>query len=296
MNGLEGDVLAAMRQRRSVRSYQDLPVEPTLCEHLLALSKAVDHLTNFPPRIALISGSEQTQHVLTYMIGSYGLVLNAPHLLVGIVPEENDASLLDLGYVLEQVVLRATQLGLGTCWITGSYDARRAGNSVGLEPGEKAVAVCALGHPAQDRWGRLHSRIVRRVAAGHRRKPLRDVVFSGQWGEPWFPGDADSTLATILTHACLAPSARNRQPWRFIVMSDRVVLATVQPAPIDGGIVMAHLTLAFAALKGGGRWEVRLGDDELRQTCGLPQDVTYVAAFIPARPMMRPSGEKETGG
>ncbi len=294
MSGLEGDVLVAMRQRRSVRSYQDLPVEPALCEHLLAFPKTVDHLSNFPPRIALISGSEQTQQVLTYMVGSYGLVNNAPHLLVGIVPEENDAALLDLGYVLEQVVLRATQLGLGTCWVTGSYDAQRAGNSVGLEAGEKAAAVCALGHPAQDRWGRFHSRIIRRVATGHRRKPLRDVVFSEKWGEPWFPSDADSTLATILAHACLAPSAHNRQPWRFIVRLDRLVLATVRPAPIDGGIVMAHLTLASTALKGRGQWEVRLGDDDLRKTYGLPQGVTYVAAFIPARPRVRMSGQKET--
>ena len=288
------DILAAMQQRTSIRSYADRPVDPALLDQLLALSATADHLTEVPPRVARVSGVGRTQRVLTYMVGSYGLVYNAPHLLVGIVPEENDAALLDLGYVLEQVVLKATQLGLGTCWIAGSYDAQQAGNSVGLEPGEKAAAVCALGHPAQDRWGRFHSRIIRRVAAGHRRKPLRDVVFSEQWGEPWFPSDADSTLATILAHTCLAPSAHNRQPWRFIVRSDRLILATVRPAPIDGGIVMAHLALAFAALRGGGRWEVRLGDDELRQTCGLPQGVTYVAAFIPARPMMRMSGQKET--
>jgi nitroreductase len=285
-----------MRERRSVRSYRDLSVEPALCEHLLALSGTVDHLTDFPPRIALISGREQVQHVLTYLVGSYGLVYNVPHLLVGIVPEESDEALLDLGYVLEQVVLRATQLGLGTCWITGSYDARRAGDSVGLEPGERAVAVCALGYPAQDRWGRFHNRVVRRAAAGHRRKPLREVVFSKQWGEPWSPSDADSTLVTILTHACLAPSAHNRQPWRFIVMPDRLVLATAQPAPIDGGIVMAHLALAFSELEGGGQWEVRLGEGNLKQNYGLPQDVTYVAAFIPERPLMRMSGQKETAG
>ena len=143
------------------------------------------------------------------------------------------------------------------------------------------MAVCAFGYPAQDRWGRFHTRFIRRMAAGHRRKPLQEVVFSERWGEPWFPSEADTALVTILTHACLAPSAHNRQPWRFIVMPDRLVLATVRPAPIDGGIVMSHLALAFTTLKGRGRWEVRLGDDNLRQMYGLPQGVTYVAAFIP---------------
>ena len=223
---------------------------------------------------------EQTRHILTYMIGSYGLVQNAPHLLVGIVPEENDVALLDLGYVLEQAVLGATQLGLGTCWVTGSYDAQSAGDAVGLAPGEVAAAVCALGYPAENRWGRLHSRTVRRLAGGHRRKPLTDMVFSERWGQSWSPDGADPTLVNILEHARLAPSASNRQPWRFIVTPDRVVLALTRPAPIDGGIVMAHFALACTALRYRGKWEVQLGNSALGQTHGLPQGMIPVATIV----------------
>jgi nitroreductase len=273
------DALTAIRQRVSVRSYGDRSVGPTLLERLLALSGTADRLTGVSPRIALVSGVEQTRRVLTYMIGSYGLVHNPPHLLVGVMPEESDAARLDLGYVLEQVVLEATRLGLGTCWVTGSYDAQRAGDAVGLAAGEVAAAVCALGYPAQARWGRFHSRTVRRLAGGHRRKPLTDIVFSGRWGRPWTPGDADPTLVTALEHARLAPSATNRQPWRFVVRPEYVALVLAQSAPIDGGIVMAHFALASAALGRDGRWEVRLGDVTLAQECGLPKGVVPVAAF-----------------
>jgi len=273
------DILAAMWRRVSVRSYDVRPVEQALVERLLGLARTTDHLTEVPPRIALVSGVERTRRVLTYMIGSYGLVQNAPHLLVGVLPEESDMARLDLGYVLEQVVLEATRLGLGTCWVTGSYDARRAGEAVGLTPGEVVAAVCALGYPARDRWGRFHSRTVRYLAGGHRRKPLTEIVFSDRWGEPWSPDSADPTLVAILEHARLAPSANNRQPWRFIVRPDYVTLALVRPAPIDGGIVMAHFALASAALRRDGRWEVRLGDDTLARECGLPQRVIPVAVF-----------------
>jgi len=279
----ETDVLAAIQQRVSVRSYGDRPVGATLLERLIALAGTTDHLTDVPPRIALVSGLERTRRVLTYMIGSYGLVQNPPHLLVGVLPEESDLARLDLGYVLEQVVLEATRLGLGTCWVTGSYDAQRAGDAVGLAPGEVAAAVCALGYPAESRWASFHDRTVRRLAGGHRRKPLTEIVFSGRWGEVWSPDGADPTLVAALEQARLAPSANNRQPWRFIVRPDMVALVLVRPAPIDGGIVMAHFALASAALgRRRGRWQVRWGDTVLARECGLPQGTFPVAAFTPS--------------
>jgi len=274
------DVLAAIQRRVSVRNYRDRTVEPVLLERLLNLAATAEHLTGVPLRIGLVSGVEWTRRVLTSMIGPYGLVQNPPHLLVGVMPEGSDLARLDLGYVLEQVVLEATRLRLGTCWVTGSYDARRAGDAVGLAPGEVATAVCALGYPAEDGWGRFHSRTIRRLAGGNRRKPLTKIIFSGRWGEPWAPGDADPRLVAVLEHARLAPSAANRQPWRFIIRPGRVALALVRARPIDAGIVMAHFALASAALGHEGRWKVRLGNAALAGEWGLPPRVIPVATWL----------------
>ena len=207
--------LAAIKRRVSVRSYDDRAVEPHLLEHLLARSNTADRVTDTPLRVALISGAEQTQRVLTYVIGSYGLVLTPPHVLVGVIPPRDAVARVDLGYVLEQVVLEASKLKLGTCWITGSYDADRAGDAVKLAPGEEAAAIVALGYPSQRGWGRIHTGTIRRLAGGHKRKPLRDITFSGQWGKPWQTDSADPTLTSILEHARLAPAGRGvdvRQP------------------------------------------------------------------------------------
>lgn len=272
------NVLEAMQQRISVRSYEDRAVEPDLLERLLSFSTDAGHLTGVSPRVALVSGAERTRCVLTYTVGSYGLVLTPPHLLVGVISQESDSARLNLGYVLEQVVLEATQLGLSTCWITGSYDAHSAGDAVGLEPGEIVAAVVALGYSGGSRGGRFHSRILRRLV-GSRRKPLTDIAFSGQWGEPWSPDGADPTLISVLEHARLAPSAHNGQPWRFIVRPDGVALALVRSEPVDAGIVMAHVTLAAEALGWVGQWQVQLGDAALAQECALPARVTPVAIF-----------------
>ena len=275
------DVLTAIRQRVSVRSYGDQPADPALLERLLALASTVDHLTDVSPRIALASGVERTQRILTTIIGSYGLVQNPPHLLVGVLPQESALARLDLGYVLEQIILEATRAGLGTCWITGSYDAQHAGDGVGLAIGEVAAAVCALGYPTEDRWGRFHDQTVRRLAGGHRRKPLTEIVFFRYWGQHWTPNGTDPELVDLLECARLAPSARNRQPWRFIIMPDQVVLTLTHSAPIDGGIVMAHFALAAIAreYRVKGRWQVRPGDDNLAQACRLPKGVIPIATF-----------------
>jgi nitroreductase len=272
------NVLEAIERRVSTRSYDERPVESDRLERLLALARTAGRLTSVFPRVALISGAKHTQRVITFIVGSYGLVQTPPHLLVGVIPEESEAARLDLGYVVEQVVLEATALGLGTCWITGTYDAQSARDAVGLAQGEVAAAVIALGYPSERAWGRIHSRAIRRLAGG-RRKPLEKIVFAGRWGAPWSPNGADSTLVSTLEHARLAPSAHNGQPWRFIIQPDGVALALTRPEPIDAGIVMAHVALVAEALGRAGQWQVQWRDAALAQACGMPQGVIPVATF-----------------
>ena len=91
--------------------------------------------------------------------------------------------------------------------------------------------------------------------------------------------DAEPHLVEALELCRLAPSAANRQPWRFTVRRDMVVLALTREQPIDAGIVMAHYALAAQAFGLGGGWQLRWGDSELAEACGLPQSATVVAVF-----------------
>ncbi len=272
-------MLAAIHQRFSVRSYADRSVDPALLERLMSFAENVGHVSDEQSRVDLVSGRDAVKRVLTFMIGSYGLVQNAQHLLVGILPQESEPARVDLGYTLEQVVLEATRLGLGTCWITGSYDAERAGDAVTLGPQEVAAAVCALGHPTEAGLGRLHTQLIRRLAGGHKRKPLSEIVFSKHWGEPWATDDAAPSLVTVLKHARLAPSAHNAQPWRFIPRPEGLVLAVVKPRFIDAGIVMSHVTLAAEETESRGQWNLQLRDDGLAEICKLPDKAIPIATF-----------------
>jgi len=283
---MSGTFRETIRLRHSTRRYADRSVPDDVLAHLLEFAARAPHLTDVPPRVTAISGRERVGRILARYLGVYGLVQGAPHLLVGLIPEDSDRARLDLGYVLEQVVLEATRLGLSTCWMTGSYHPERAADEVERRPGEVVAATVALGYARRDRLARLHDSTVRRLVAAHRRRPLEEIVFTGKWGVPWSPVGADPALVEVLECARLAPSAENRQPWRFVVedrAGDRfpaLHLFLTRPAPIDAGIVMAHVALIGAEVGWGGQWVLHWRDPTLARTLDDPPNVVPVGTFF----------------
>lgn len=290
---------AAIRARHSTRRYADRPVPDEVLAHLLDFAAHAPHLTAVPPRVTVVSGRERVGRILARYLGVYGLVQGAPHLLVGLLPEDSDPARLDLGYVLEQVVLEATRWGLSTCWMTGSYHPERAADEVERAPNEVVAATVALGYAREDPLARLHDGTVRRLVAAHRRRPLEEIVFAGAWGTPWSPAGADPALVEILECARLAPSAENLQPWRFVVEDGAppaLHLFLTRPAPIDGGIVMAHGALAGAEVGWNGRWVLRWQETAVSEAVGAPPGVIPVGTFIGGEDVRPgPHGERIPG-
>lgn len=270
---------ATIRERHSTRRFGEETVPQDVLAQVMDRAADAEHLRRPGARATLVNGRDEVAEILARYAGIYGLVEGAPHMLIGLLPEETDAARLDLGYVLEQAVLEATRLGVASCWITGTYNPDEAARIVDTEPGEIVAAGIAMGYPREDRIARLHDRAVRRLAGGHQRKPLEKIVFDGRWGQSWAPEGKDPDLVELLTCAQLAPSASNRQPWRFIVGDDEIALALARPAPIDGGITMSHITLAARALGQLGSWTVRLGDPELAQALDLPSSAVPVGVW-----------------
>jgi nitroreductase len=78
--------------------------------------------------------------------------------------------LIDLGIAMEHMVLRATELGLGTCWI-GWFHAGRVREILGIPRRIRVSALLAVGYPAAS------------PPAARRRKPLKEILFRNRWGE-----------------------------------------------------------------------------------------------------------------
>ncbi|MDP2232056.1 MAG: nitroreductase family protein, partial [Actinomycetota bacterium] len=196
---------------------------------------------------------EPTSDVFLGVVGSYGKVTNAPSVLVFVGDTRDPYSDQHVGYTGEGLILEATRLGLDTCWVGGFFRPKAAAALVDLAVGERIIAVSPVGRALTADSG--SERVLRRLAGAKRRKPL-DVIAPGV-GEAW-PAWAVAGVEA----ARVAPSAMNREPWRFAYTGDGIVLS-VSHSPqtprvtkeLDCGIAMLHFELGARFAGCEGAWE-----------------------------------------
>lgn len=199
------------------------------------------------------------------IIGGYGKVKGAPSVLLFVADTEAAEHAAATGYVGEAAVLEATRLGLGTCWISGTFDRRRVRRLTDLGPSEKVFAVSPVGTPVEEKTG--PERLMAAGAGSRKRKTLTEIapgIDSGRWPAWAFEG---------VTKARLAPSAVNRQPWRFRLEDEGATVVMSVEAEggrwagdkrLDCGIAMLHFELG--ALSSGvlGGWDFLAAPDVAR--------------------------------
>ena len=153
------------------------------------------------------------------------------------------------GYLGEGVILEATALGLNTCWVGGFY--RRDGvlKQVNLEGAERILGITPIGY-SKDETDRVGV-----SSKQYRRKNLEDLVTSGDI-------ESEKWVRSVLEAARIAPSAANRQPWRFEIGDDHITVSSNSMRKdsrvsrrLDCGIAMLHLELALLSNGVHGSWE-----------------------------------------
>jgi nitroreductase len=197
-------------QRYSCRTYLERPISPEDRQRLLDFmaSRTVGPFGS-QARFGLLAARPDDRHALR-RLGTYGFIKGATGFMVGAV-RRAPKDLEDYGYLLEEIILSATALGLGTCWLGGTFTrstfVRRFG---GLEHGETMPAVVSTGYIGDSGVARIRDR-----EDGDRRMPAAELFFEGSYGEPLTASSADG-YARALEAVRMAPSATNKQPWRIV--------------------------------------------------------------------------------
>lgn len=235
----------AIAARVSRRRYLPRDPDPSLLQRL------EDHCARFRPlgaaRALLVSPCPPD--LFRGIVGSYGSIRGATSCLVFAGPAGAEAQ---VGYVGEAAVLEATALGLGTCWVGGLFRPDALGGRAALAPGERVWAVAAVGIPP-DRKS-LEERLMAGIARSRTRRPAEELA-RGVGGWP-------AWAARAVAAARLAPSALNRQPWRFRREGGTLVLCAegpdtyAIPKRLDCGIALLHAELGARAAGWTGGWEL----------------------------------------
>jgi len=268
-------VRKAVTQRYSVRTYDRKPVGAELREKLLAYGNGLSNPLGPAMRLQLIEKETASNGE---KLGTYGIIKGA-NLYVGVTIPEEEYAMEALGYAFEQFVLYATSLGLGTCWLGGTFNRSAFAAAMEIRETELFPILSPLGYPAGKKS--LSERMMRRAIGADGREPWEKRFFKGDFSTPLHKEEAGE-YQFPLEMLRLAPSAVNKQPWRIVVDGDRVHFfekpiagsGKIDMQRIDVGIGICHFHLAAEEQGLRGHFERTVPDFT------VPADLVCIASWV----------------
>lgn len=228
-------VTQAIEMRKSVRNYSGVALTP---EQIKYLSDAIEGARSpfggeVAVKLAAVGNGGE------FKPSTYGVIRGAmDYILVGIA--DNRQSYLSAGFIVEQVVVEATSLGLGTCWMTGTFKGSTFASAAGFPEATPLKAVIPVGRGSSKKG--ILDTISRALAHSDSRKPFDKLFYAGAG----LPLGTDNPFRRPLELMRLAPSSVNSQPWRAFVHPGRVEFYTAavsNNAYIDMGIALSHFMI-----------------------------------------------------
>lgn len=226
------DIIQAIKERRSVRSYNGEPLTAEAKEELMTFASEVQspfggNVTIRLREFALKEG---------YKPNTYGMIKGATDFfLLGFADDRE--SLLTAGFSFEKVVLKAWTMGLGTCWIAATFKGSQFDDGQTWPHGEQLRIVCPVGVAVKQSF---MEKVTRFTIGSKNRKSFGTLFFSENFDTPL---SEDSQYGKALEMMRLAPSSTNSQPWRALVQGDTVHFYYIPKSKIsvlDCGIGLCH--------------------------------------------------------
>ncbi|MGN1373325.1 MAG: nitroreductase family protein [Candidatus Coproplasma sp.] len=213
------DLIKAISERHSVRSYTDKPIEGETLEKLNGVISECN--TQSGLNIQLVLNEAKAFGGLMAHYGKFSGVKN----YVALIGKKGEDE--KIGYFGEKIALCAQALGLNTCWVMLTY--KKVRSAFRVEKGEKLYCVIAIGYGTTQ-------------GVQHKSRAVSEVSYGYEGAPKWFKDGVDAAL--------LAPTALNQQKFKFIYSDGRVTA--------KGGGVYSQIDLGIAKLHfelGSGRSE-----------------------------------------
>jgi nitroreductase len=171
------DVMEAIRTRRSVRRYEDTPVEDEKLMAVLEAGRLAPSAKNLQEWRFIVVRDAATRQKLVKVARDQAFVGEAPVVIACCADTDEHVMRcgqlcypIDVAIAIDHMTLAAVELGLGTCWI-GSFYEDQAKEALGIPPAIRVVELLTLGYPKHGDAGRPRSR-----------KAMDEILHWQKWG------------------------------------------------------------------------------------------------------------------
>ena len=164
---MTSSVFEVIKVRRSIRKYQDKPVEREKILKCLEAARLAPSAENVQPWRFIVLDDPHlkdrfSKEVFTGVYSPMKFVRKAPVIIVILAKLDILANrigkqiqgihyyFIDIGIAGEHLILQAHELGLGTCWI-GWFNPRRVRKFLKIPRNYKIVSLISVGYPAEEK-------------------------------------------------------------------------------------------------------------------------------------------------
>ena len=153
------DLWTAIEQRRCVRAFTSVEVSREIVQRILEAAIRAPSGGNRQPWHFVVVRNSALKQALQEAAYGQSFVSEAPVVIVVCAEPERSATryrdrgrtlycLQDTAAAVEHILLAATALGLGSCWV-GAFDETAAAQALSLTSGLRPVAMVPIGQAAQ---------------------------------------------------------------------------------------------------------------------------------------------------
>jgi len=167
------EVMEAIRNRFSCRSYQDRPIEREKLDCILEAARLAPSAKNLQDWRFVVVTDKQLRQRIVEAANNQKFLEDAAAIIVGCSNSDyvmrcgQPVGPIDVAIAMEHIALQAAELGLGTCWI-GSFYPEKVRAILNIPNNIAVIELMALGYPAESPKEPV-------------RRPLEDIVCYEKW-------------------------------------------------------------------------------------------------------------------
>lgn len=236
--------IKACKNRVSRRTYIEKQIRKEDIESILKLINSINNDNELN-----IQFVEDGKDVVSGFKASYGMISGVDSFIALVANKDIENYKQKLGYYGEILVLEATNNGLSTCWLGGTYKKKECDKYINIEENEELVCIIAVGY-TQEEFS-IKEKVIK--ALNKKEKTLDDMLYSQ---EKEIPSWVISGINFVLN----APSTVNAKPVIYEYKDNKVRAAIKKPnhgyEEVDLGISMLHFQLGAFSKGYSGDWKL----------------------------------------